>query len=141
MAHKGPQGLGVLPHGGEGLRREVGLRLGHGGVEPAHGQPLQVVVARGGIQEVARKGRVKDNTLRGKSLLQKGAGQVLYLVGDLLDISGKKLPQKVVVALQAAGKEHRGFARRLDAPLYAQTSQVRQHQTGHRLRLVPPERE
>ena len=139
VAEKGPQGLGILPQSGKGLRGQIALRLGDRGMEPAHGQLFQVVAAGGGVQKVARQSRVKDKALRRQPLRQEGPGKVLHLVGGLGDLRAEKGPEKVVVARETTGEEHRGLARRVGSPLHAQAPQLRQSQAGHRLRAAPPE--
>ena len=84
-AEEGGVHLAGVRQSGEGVR----LPEEGGGqflLEPGGKKPVNAVVPRRGVQEVPRQGRVEDEPLRREAVFQQRPGQVLHLVGYLLDI-------------------------------------------------------
>ena len=127
-----------VPQGGECLRLQMqGLHQLY--IIVGDKQPLEVIAARRGVQQIGGQGRVKDKALRRKIVFQQRAHQVLDIVRDLFDVSGEQRPQQgVPVPLIPAEKQLRGDGGICPGlTVHHDPGEVRQSQQGHIVRPAP----
>ena len=99
VGHHCPGGHPQIGQRAEGPVGQIVGGLGELVVEIGQAQLFQVVAAVGGGQEIGGHLRVEDEAAGGDALGQEGAGQLLGPVGQLFDVRGEQLAQRVVVAL------------------------------------------
>ena len=138
VAAHGGLGLGGISQGGEGgpvQKNRLGQLLPEIGGE----KPLDLIVPRRGVQQIAGQGGVKDKALRREAVFQEDAGQVLDVVGHLFDVPGEQGGQQPVpVAGVAIGKQLRHAAGiRPGLAGDGNGGQIVQRQQGHVVRPPP----